>query len=222
MLEFEVYWNAVSTAPTVTVSDITIDGSHSWTAANLAHNIGRFDGLNAWEADPVRDTASGWLATGPGTPELAAGPYTANFELKVDNFNWDNSTVATLSVVNTDANTVVATQPVTRTEFPNTLYQVFSLNLQAVAGVHYDFRTYWNYATNAPRLSQRSVVVTPVLQPVLQAAWTGGQLTLTWSNNPVLLQATNVTGPWLTNAAAHSPYQTNPGAPAMFYRLQAQ
>ena len=163
-LEFQVYWNHAADAPGLTLTDVTIDGSHNWVAANLAHEIGRLDGLNGWEADPIRDAVSGYLVKGPIVKvqdggELPAGKFRARFELKVDNFNWDKTTVATLSIVNAGTGKTVAAREVARNQFPDALYHTYSLNFQAEAGQTYEFRTWWHFAPDAPRLTERSVVV---------------------------------------------------------------
>jgi hypothetical protein len=48
----------------------------------------------------------------------------------------------------------------------------------------------------------------------------GGQMKLSWPTG-VLLQATNLLGPWTTNSAP-SPYTVTPAGPQMFYRVKVQ
>jgi predicted alpha-1,6-mannanase (GH76 family) len=158
-LEFRVHWDNPSNAPALTVVDSALDVAHGWTAANLSHEIGQLDGLNAWCADPARNHTSGFLSHGINTREIPAGSHTAVFELKVDNFNWDEAKVATVSIVDSESKEVLTTRDVARNEFHTTLYQSVELKFQAKPGRRYDFRTFWHHAPHAPRLTQRSIIV---------------------------------------------------------------
>lgn len=158
-LEFKVYWNGIANGASLTLTDVTIDGAQNWMAANLAHEIGRLDGLNGWEADPIRDRTSGFLMKEPRINQISSGKQRAYFELKVDNFNWDKSKVATLSITDSDTDKVIASLDVTRDQFPDTLYHAFALNFNVKPGHSYGFRTFWHYTPDAPRLTQRSLVV---------------------------------------------------------------
>ena len=53
--------------------------------------------------------------------------------------------------------------------------------------------------------------------PQLAINCADGTCVLTWTNGGVLLEATNVSGPWITNTHA-SPYTLSPTGAAKFYR----
>lgn len=160
-LDFRVHWLYTPAGPSLTLTDITLGGFHNWTAANLQHEIGSLEGMNAWVADPLRDTASGFLCLGPGTRELPKGEYVARFEVKVDDFSRDDANVATLSVIESDSGKVVASKDIRRRQFSSILFHTFDVPFKAASRRRYDFRTYWHRTPDAPRLTQRAVIVRP-------------------------------------------------------------
>jgi len=65
------------------------------------------------------------------------------------------------------------------------------------------------------------ITAPPIVPQVnLNIQLSGGNLVLSWPLG-LLLQATNIVGPWTTNNAT-SPYTNQPNNPQMFYRLQVQ
>ena len=149
---------AISALAEPATADLT-SAAQSWTAANSVHDVGQLDGMNAWCGDPLRNRASGFLSQGANTHELSAGPHSAAFELKVDNFNWDNAKIATLSVVETGTGQIIASRELMRSDFATTLYHTFVLKFKAAADQGYDFRVFWHFSPQAPRLTERSIIV---------------------------------------------------------------
>jgi autotransporter-associated beta strand protein len=67
-----------------------------------------------------------------------------------------------------------------------------------------------------------NVLTGPAGSVTVATSWSGGSLTLTWPGNGLLLEATNVNGPWTTNNSATSPFTVAPIGPQKFFRLQVQ
>lgn len=66
-----------------------------------------------------------------------------------------------------------------------------------------------------------TVVIPPVTGPVTIGHAAGGNLQLSWTNGTdLLLQSTNLNGPWVTNADATSPFTVMPTNGQMYYRLE--
>jgi predicted alpha-1,6-mannanase (GH76 family) len=59
----------------------------------------------------------------------------------------------------------------------------------------------------------------PPAPPYLTNSWSGSQMTLNWPNGGLLLEATNLTGPWTTNTTATPPFLITPNQPQEFYRV---
>lgn len=114
-----------------------------------------------------------------------------------------------------------------------TFHRVYVGGVQLSAGVHTVAELSANYPNAFPAtwtlqdgssVAAASGTLTVLDGPVsvtLQVQTAPGGLVLSWPQG-TLLQATNVTGPWVTNAAASPFTNNNLTAPQMFYRVQVQ
>jgi hypothetical protein len=69
-------------------------------------------------------------------------------------------------------------------------------------------------------IRELQVFGTPIVNLAVQTI-AGNNLQLTWPQG-ILLQSTNVAGPWITNAAATSPLAISPTTAEMYYRVRIQ
>ena len=157
-VQFRVRWNAVMGSPSLMLGDVSVDGADAFSAANFAHECGRFNAHVEWSADRFADPATCVLARGGGI-RLADGDYVARVELRVADFALDGAPLATLSVIDREENKLIASANVKRSDFQNIAFRTFSIPFHAFAGDHYDVQTEWFAAQNAPRLIERGAYI---------------------------------------------------------------
>lgn len=139
-----------------------------------------------------------------------------------------------LSVEPTDATLYVMNSSGTNSWFNNTAMNVEPWSGPARIGndpysINRTFNGYinevavFNRTLTGSQLGQfYSTAITAQSAPLtIQIQKSGANVQLTWSQG-VLLEATNVVGPWTTNSSATSPFTVTPTGPQMFYRLQSQ
>ena len=153
-VQFRVRWNAAAGSPLVSLTDLSVDGETSLSAANLGHECGRFDGNLGWYVDRAVDQGPCALARG-GQVQLDDGDYIADVELRVDDFALDGATLATVSVIDREENQLIVSADVKRSDFGSTAFRTFSLPFHAYRRDHYDVLTQWLAVQRAPRLVQR-------------------------------------------------------------------
>lgn len=165
-LEFRVFWYDTSyvKVDNVRVSTAPVAPLVLQAETDLLHLVGRFDG-DGWSANTALDNA-GYLAYGPYTKDIPAGPQSATFRLLVDNNTFDNSRIVTIDVFDASVGRVIAQRVILRSEFSvRNEYQDFVLEFNNSFDSNLEFRVFW-HDTSYVKLDRVIVSKTPT--PVLR------------------------------------------------------
>jgi hypothetical protein len=114
------------------------------TGPSLFHKTGRLD-TDGWLCQVGIDNANDHMIYGPYDTTVPAGSNTAEFSLKIDNNTADNASVVRLEVNDATANQVIASQVITRTQFPVAgQYTTLSVPFTLSADNHsLELRVFW-------------------------------------------------------------------------------
>jgi hypothetical protein len=139
---------AHSTDATTWVDDghvLEIGGEWQWVfpASSFAHNVGRAS-ANGWCAIAGTDKA-GYMCFGPYTTTIPGGPNNASFRLMIDNITAPDDHVVTLEVNDATTTKVIASNLVTRHQFPSANnFTIHHLNFESQPGHSLEFRVWWH------------------------------------------------------------------------------
>lgn len=90
-----------------------------WEAegSSIGHKTGRLEG-DGWLCQTGIDAANDHMVYGPYATNVPAGPNVAEFRMKIDNNTADDNVVVTIDVRNATTGAILASQNVTRRQFP--------------------------------------------------------------------------------------------------------
>jgi hypothetical protein len=188
-------------------ANLTYYGNNDPTAGNLpvtitfnlntniaaGYNLTRIQTITGWTDSNLANQSFQLLLALQGGPFTSYGNFSSTTNSTAIN-NGNNAILATL----TNSSGLIASG-VTAVQF------VFS-NPGGVQG-----------GSGGTLIRELQVFGTPIVNLAVQIL-TGNSLQLTWPQG-ILLQATNLAGPWITNAAA-APFTVSPNASQMYYRVQ--
>src|SRR5262249_55749755 len=114
------------------------------TGPTLFHKTGRLE-TDGWLCQVGIDKANDHMIYGPYDTTVPAGPNTAEFRLSIDNNTADNAPVVRLEVNDSTADQVIASQVITRMQFPVAgQYTTLSLPFTLSADNHsLELRVFW-------------------------------------------------------------------------------